>query len=381
MVAPAGQGGTLQYAHNLCNALAAAGHRVVLATGLDCETAAFPRRYDLAPVFDRFRPHPGRQLRFLAQMARMRPQIVHFQGAQRPEFYRLLIWVLTALCRPVFVWTPQDVLSNSDRPSHRRIQTGNYRRMAHVFLNARQNLSALQSHYAVPSDRITVLPIPDLVAFARNDLGRSPPPDLTLDPAAPLVLCFGLIEPRKGIAALIAAFGQVSRQHPGAGLLIMGKALTDIAPFRAALDALALPPGRAQILGRYASFEEMNWLFETASVIVLPYVSGWNSGVLAAAFGYGKPVIASRVGGFDEVIEDGRTGLLIPPGDPQALAAALSRVLGDSALRSALGAAARAAGSRSSWAAVAAETGRVYSAVLDGGTPDGSTPDGRAADG
>jgi 2-deoxystreptamine N-acetyl-D-glucosaminyltransferase/2-deoxystreptamine glucosyltransferase len=104
----------------------------------------------------------------------------------------------------------------------------------------------------------------------------------------------------------------------------------------------------------------MNWLFRTAAAVILPYVSGWNSGVLASAFGYGCPVIATRVGGFDEVVEDGRTGLLVPPGDVTALAAAMDRVLGDPALAGSLAEGAQAAGRRASWSEVAAMTRAAY---------------------
>lgn len=364
MVVPAGIGGTLQYSHNLANALADAGHEVVLVTAIDNEIAAFPRRYDVLGVFDRFKPHAGPLSAFLRTARRFDPDIVHFQGAQRPEFY-LLIWsVLRLLTRARFVWTPQDVLSNSLKPYHRRLLRFVYGRMAHVFLNARQNAGPVHELFGVPEDRITVLPIPDLVAFARSDLGRALPPELTLDPGLPLILCFGLIEERKGIGTLIEAFPRLRKK---ASLLIMGKALTDTGQFRAALAATGLDGTRAQMIARYASFEEMNGLFERARAVVLPYHSGWNSGVLAAAQGYGRPVVATTVGGFDEVVAEGTTGLLVPPRDPRALADALDRLLDDAGLHETLSAGAAAASARASWEEVATVTGTVYDRVLAAG--------------
>lgn len=83
------------------------------------------------------------------------------------------------------------------------------------------------------------------------------------------------------------------------------------------------------LIPRYLIFEEMAGQFSRAECIVLPYDRGRNSGVLTSAFGYQKPAVATDVGGFAEVIEDGKTGQLVPPQDPTALATALVRILTD----------------------------------------------------
>jgi glycosyltransferase involved in cell wall biosynthesis len=146
--------------------------------------------------------------------------------------------------------------------------------------------------------------------------------------------------------------------------------MADIEPYKTALAELDLPTDRAQIIARYASFEEMNGLFEAATVVVLPYLSGWNSGVLASAYGFGKPVVATRVGGFDEVIQDEKTGLLVPVGDVESLAIGLKRVLEDGDLRERLIEGATAAGVHSSWEEVAARTTIIYDQVLEGKRDD-----------
>ncbi len=358
-VAPAPTGGTVQYTHNLANALAGKGHGVMLATGIGFELAAHPRHYRLIEVFDRFTPHFRRLAAFLGAVRRFRPDIVHFQGAQHPEFYLLLWVVLRALTPARFVWTPQDVLSNTRRRRHMVVYRLVYGRMRHVFLNARQNEAAIADLFGVDRRRISVLPIPDLVAFVRRDLTPAAP---DLPAGRRLVLCFGLIEPRKGIDTLIEAFARIRARVPDAYLLVTGKALTDVAPYRAAIDRLGLA-GDARIDDRYVSFEEMAGLFERAHVITLPYHHGWNSGVLASAFGFGKPVVATTVGGFEEVVADGRTGLLVPPRDPQALAAALLRTLDDPGLHARLSDAAAREGARTSWDGVAGFTAEIYAGL------------------
>ncbi|MEZ4644283.1 MAG: glycosyltransferase family 4 protein [Chloroflexota bacterium] len=62
-----------------------------------------------------------------------------------------------------------------------------------------------------------------------------------------------------------------------------------------------------------------------ADVIVLPYRSATQSGIIQAAFGQGKPVITTNVGGLGEVVTHGQTGLVVPPDNPTALAAAIDR--------------------------------------------------------
>jgi D-inositol-3-phosphate glycosyltransferase len=360
MVTPAGIGGTIQYSHNLANALADAGHELILATAIKNEIAAFPRRYRMLGVFDRFTLHLRPLRAFFRAVRKFDPDLVHFQGAQRPEFYLLLWAVLRGLTRARFVWTPQDVLSNSAKPYHRRLLHFIYGRMAHVILNARQNEGPVSSMFGVPSGRITVLPIPDLLAFARLDLGCTLPTELTLNTAQPMFLCFGLIEERKGIGTLIAAFAELLDKGQEATLLIMGKSLTEISPFRAAIRATGLGEKRIQLIDRYASFEEMNGLFGHAHAVVLPYHRGWNSGVLATAQGYGRPVVATTVGGFDEVVTDGETGLLVQPRDPKALAGALKRLLNDPELHDRLVSGSVAASARVSWPEIAAFTCTVY---------------------
>ena len=83
---------------------------------------------------------------------------------------------------------------------------------------------------------------------------------------------------------------------------------------------------------------------------------------------HGRPVVASAVGGLKDAVEHERTGLLVPPGDPAALRAAIERLLTDATLRARLGAAARErAGERFSWTAATAATLAAYEAALSPG--------------
>jgi glycosyltransferase involved in cell wall biosynthesis len=90
--------------------------------------------------------------------------------------------------------------------------------------------------------------------------------------------------------------------------------------------------------------DEFRELFGRCSAVLLPYLAISQSGILATAFQAGRPVIASAVGSFPDHVEEGQNGLLVPPGDPAALAEAIKRLRCEPALASRL-----AQGARGSW--------------------------------
>lgn len=359
-IAPAPRAGTLQYTHNLANALGDRGHEVALATGLGFELKGFPRRYQAMEVFDRFRPRLVRLFRFLRFVLSFRPQIVHLQGAQHPALY-LAFWCgLRAVSGARFVYSPHDVLPNKLRGYHLRALALLYRKMQHVFLSARSNLSDVVDRLGADPRALTVLPIADLTAFVREELASVPP---SIPAERKAILCFGLIEPRKGIGTLIRAFPQILERVPQAHLSIVGKPLMDIAPYLKEIRRLGIQD-RVDFRPEYVSFAEMKGLFQRAEVVVLPYESGWNSGVIASAFGFERPVIATTVGGFEEVVERGVNGLLVPPRDESSLAAAVAQVLNDEALRARLRRGARKSSEQHSWAEIAQRVESVYRDVI-----------------
>src|SRR6266487_3478758 len=155
----------------------------------------------------------------------------------------------------------------------------------------------------------------------------------------PLPLVGRLVE-RKGVAHLIEAIARLGRGDEGARLEIVGDG-----PERPGLEALA---GRLGVASRVVFRgkippDELQASYARAAVCVLPSVldaRGDTEGlgvVLLEAMNHGTPVIASRVGGIPDIVEDGVSGLLVPPGDADALAAAVRRVRDDPDLARRLG--------------------------------------------
>ena len=173
---------------------------------------------------------------------------------------------------------------------------------------------------AVEIERVAVAAPPGL----REQLGGSATQPLVLTPAR--------LNPQKGLRVLLEAVAEV----PGALFLLAGDG-----PERASLEAEAGRLGvadRVRFLGRR---EDVPQLLAACDVFALPSLYEGSSLAVLEAMAAGIPIVSSAIGGTDELIEDGRSGLLVPPGDAKALAAALRRSLGDEELRGSLAARAR----------------------------------------
>ena len=182
-----------------------------------------------------------------------------------------------------------------------------------------------------------------------------PIPEELAGAEGPVILSFGLIRPYKGVDVLLRAFADVA----GAELWIVGRPLgVDLEELQRLADATA---GRVRFVTRFVAEAEVPAIFRRADIVALPYRDVEQSGVLFTALAFGKPIVASAVGGFPEVIRDHGAGRLVPPDDPGALAASLRELVAQPAERDRLAAAALAAAQGPySWDTVARRTLDLY---------------------
>lgn len=179
----------------------------------------------------------------------------------------------------------------------------------------------LELHPEIPNERVTVIPL-----GSYDHLLRWKRPEYAEKPGT--VLFFGRINAYKGLGVLLEAWEQVAPQCPEARLVIAGRGY-DLPHYRERI----LRDPQCVLVERFVTVQEVAQLFTEASIVVLPYVEATQSGVLSIAFAFGKPVVVTSVGSLPELVEDGVNGLVVPPRDPQALAAALLQLLRDEPLR------------------------------------------------
>jgi glycosyltransferase involved in cell wall biosynthesis len=165
-------------------------------------------------------------------------------------------------------------------------------------------------------DRFAETPVSQ--AEARCQLG--------LPPANPLLLCFGLVRPYKGLHDLLDALAQLRDRQPAIHLLVAGEFWSDKRSYLDQIAALGLT-GQVHILDRYLSRAEAHLAFSACDILTAAYRDGTQSAVAPLALAYGRPLIATTpIAAGLETPWPGQL-LVTPPADPAALAGAIREML------------------------------------------------------
>lgn len=371
--APAG--GLFQFAAQLGEALARRGHEVHLFTGPRPELVSAHSGFHIHPVLPTWHPmdtvvrstalrKARRAIRgvrlglawllLLAHLRRRQPDVVlwsTWRFSMDALGVLLADRLLPRAMLGIIAHEPR-LMRRSDTTSYHsgmvlgRALPAAWRRMDVVFVLGESARKQVLEDWR-PTGPVIVIPHGDETALRD---GRPVPP---VTQTGPVVLFFGTWTAYKGINVLLDSLPEVRRRVPDARLVLAGGV--------AGMDLTALL-SRAEEIGGvrarpgYVPREEVAELFGEARVVVTPYLRASQSGVAHLAYTFDRPVVATTVGDIPSVVRDGETGLLVPPGDPAALAGALASLLADPRRAEQLG---KAGGewlaAESSWERVAQE--------------------------
>ena len=367
------------YVYPLCRALAGAGCRVELVTA-PFLYGELPRAGVAArEQFGRVAPLPLlRRFQRLRQVARAleypldwalvldrihvrRPDVVHVQWPMLPPVDGLAFRAIRRL-GPQLVYTVHDIRPHYEGWRRRWLSTESLYGLADALVvHTEANKRDLCAAAGLPPSSVHVIAQGNESDWAGPIVAKETArAALGLPMDAPLVLSFGMIKPYKRLDMLLAAFPRVLDRVPTAHLLVVGRPAEPFARYRQLIDRLGLADRVIRRL-RYVSEEEKAQYFCAADVVALPYTDADFSGVLLAAYAFGRPVVATDTGGLREIVEDGGTGYLVPPSDRRALADAIARILANPELGARLGERARdVALTRHAWPVSARATLRLY---------------------
>jgi glycosyltransferase involved in cell wall biosynthesis len=385
VVEPDGAGGMVHYAYQLCSALAGGGADVTLVTGQYYELRNLPHNFTVDPRLHLWpavgEAVPGSRLaslgvrlyrkarravrglryawewhRLTRHLIAQRPDVVQFAIIRFPFqviFLRRLRRAgiqITQICHEF----EQRERGGLVRSLNRRLSHAVYRSFDHIYLHDEGMRSRLVAEFGIAPERTSVIPHGNESMFLRlfsDHSDRRARYGIPIN--RPVGLFFGGLRPSKGIEDLLAAWVTVVAETD-AHLIVCGEPV-GVDPRTLEHDAAAAGIGhRVTIDAGYLPLDEVAGLFAIADVLALPYRSATASGVLQLAYAFGTPVVATTVGALTHDVEDGTTGYLVPPHDPDALARALIKILGDPAEATLMGDNARQASQRYDWPPIAA---------------------------
>ncbi|MEJ7824140.1 MAG: glycosyltransferase family 4 protein [Solirubrobacteraceae bacterium] len=354
---------TPPYDHALCAALARAGARVRLQTSrFAYGPVAAPDGYERVERFYRRRGGAaGSRARYAAKLAQHVPDMLRYAraAAHVVHFQWLTVQPLDVALLPrgrPLVLTAHDVLPREPRRGQLAAQRRLYERVDAVVVHSDHGRERLVDALRIDPAKVHVIEHGAFAHLTRVPGARPLPAELAAV-ERPVVLCFGLLRPYKGIDVLLDAWRELD---PDAELWIVGNPRMDISRLR------AQAPPSVRWVPRFVTDDEIAGYFERADLVVLPYREIDQSGVLFTALAFGSPLLLSAVGGFPEMAAQGAAAL-VAPGDASALAGELGRLLEDRGERAALAdAARRAAAGRYSWDTIAGRHLDLYAALAGG---------------
>jgi len=230
--------------------------------------------------------------------------------------------------------------------------------------NSREELNKI---FGMETQKVEIIPQGPYLKFSeQKKMGKEEARSLLcLRPDAYIVLFFGQIKKVKGLHYLILAFRKLLERVPDSCLVIAGPEWKDsFGKYKTLIQQLGIED-KVIAHVKYIASEDVGAYFAAADVLALPYIRVYQSAVLFMAHSFAKPIVATKIGGLAEVIRDGKTGILVPPQNEEALAQALIRLHQDPQWAKQLGEyGKKVVEEEYSWSSIAERMIRLYSSLV-----------------
>ena len=291
-----------------------------------------------------------RMFNFLKIIQKEDPDIIHFQNAH--NFWAAIFLPLLRKYKIVTTFHDVDALFGFNYGYRNKIARSLHLKYSHCYIVHGEKEKKKLINLGIMKKRCYIIPHGEYSFFVRK--GR----DGIREEDA--VLFFGRILPYKGLEYLLEAEPLITKELPNTKIIIAGEGNLK------SYDKLKIITHNIEIYNKFIPNEKVSDFFQMSKVIVLPYIEVAQSGVIHIACAFKKPVVATNVGCIPEVVEDGKTGLLVPPKDPTALASAIIKLLKDDELRKEMGENAyKKTKEDLSWDTIAEKTIEVYESILN----------------
>jgi glycosyltransferase involved in cell wall biosynthesis len=262
---------------------------------------------------------------FIKKMNEFKPDVIHLQlGGSIIDFALLPFFKkhpLVATFHDVRLHTGE----NSWKANFIRYWERKY--SDQIIVHGEKLKEQMIKEYSLPNEKIHAIPIGqhDVVPFKKYERKD-------LKEVGNLVLFLGRIYKYKGLEYLIKAEPMITKEVPNAKIVIAGTGEN----FKKYEEMMA-NRDNFNVHNYHISYKEGAELFQRCSVVVLPYIDASQSAVVPIAYAFKKPVVVTDVGAIPEIVDDGVTGFIVPPRNPEAFADAIVKLLKDEKLRKQMG--------------------------------------------
>lgn len=266
--------------------------------------------------------NPINIIRTAKYIKRCRPDMVIIQW-WHPYFAPCYFLLAKYMGKQNLTFVCHNVFPHERFPLDQRLTKLALKKGKHFIVHAMEEAEELKQIMPYPDYQVT--PHPSYNAFCFEHMTKAQAREkLGLLPQEKVLLFFGFVRPYKGLQYLISAMPKIKEALPGAKLLIVGE-------FSSKKDKAAY----FEQIGDFADFiwvkdsytpdREVEQYFAACDIVVLPYESATQSGIVQIAYGFRKPVVVTDVGGLPDVVADNRTGYVVAPRDENAIAEAVIR--------------------------------------------------------
>jgi|YNPBryunderm2012_1023409.scaffolds.fasta_scaffold02673_1 glycosyltransferase involved in cell wall biosynthesis len=386
MIEPLGFSGICYYTASLCRALRPLVEDLTLLTSRHYELDINQEPYTILPLLGGMNRRQSKVLRAFDALRnpfitinvarKVQPDVVHFQDVFIPTIEVTSV-ALTRRQGIGVVYTVHDVdrfTLLGEQSVGSKLSAIALNRIYHMadqlIVHSQYSANELQSRFKIDGARIMHMPIGVLDVHTAEPLPSQAEARQRLGIASDRIvaLFFGSLKKAKGLDYLLRSLPLVVKQLPNFLLIVAGSPRSEnTIDYTSIAKDLGLD-NFVRFDTRYVPLQKIADYFMACDFVVLPYQKVYQSAVVVTAYAFGRPVVATRVGGLLEVVEDGQTGYLIDdPTDTKLLADAIIKMGSDRSERSRMGSNAKTvAYTKYSWSTIARETSDIYTALASG---------------